>query len=86
MNPESTWLDACGQEMELLGLSVAGLCDRQELPQAVLSPSARALSAGVPTVSLLGVFWSCACGTLSFQLGQTGAGDGSDSNSRRFGL
>lgn len=30
-DPESTWLGACGQEMELLGLSVLGLWDGHEL-------------------------------------------------------
>lgn len=52
MNPESTWLGACGQEMELFGLSAPGVCDRHGLLQAELSPCPGP-DPGVPTVSLL---------------------------------
>lgn len=62
VNPESTWLGACGQEMELLGLSALGGCDRHELLQAELSPCP-CPDPGVPTVALP-LSWGCVCGTL----------------------
>lgn len=63
VDPESTWPDACGQEMELLGLSVLGLCDRHGLCCPPVSGfQLWAPLPGVPTVSLL-VFWGCPCGT-----------------------
>lgn len=85
VNPESTWLDACGQEMQLLGLSVPGLYDRHELLQAMLSPFCEgsehwAPLPGVPhgvTARVLGLsVWH----TVHFQLELIGAGGGSESN------
>lgn len=85
VNPESTWLDACGQEMQLLGLPVPGLYDRHELLQAVLSPFCEgsehwAPLPGVPhgvTARVLGLsVWHA----VHFQLEPIGAGGGSESN------